>query len=81
MVDIPEMVNDTVRGCGQTWIGPENTTVNEVFVSDLYNDTHQREVVDMFMQDRPGGAMVTPSKVAVKPIQSGNLPRAHAFVS
>ena len=75
MTDIPEKVNDKVRGCGEKWIGPENTDVNELFVADLFDDTDPEEVMGMFTYM----IGITPSKAVVRQTQFGH--RSHAFVS
>jgi hypothetical protein len=74
MVDDPDIVGDHVRGCHQKWIGPENHTVNELFVSELPEDVQQDEVQSMFAQE----LNITPVRVTIRHNPFGNRP--HAFV-
>jgi hypothetical protein len=74
LTDNPAITGDAVRGCHQSWIGPENRDVNELFVSDFPDDTQHSELHEMFV--RVVG--ITPVKVTVKQNYAGIRP--HAFV-
>jgi hypothetical protein len=46
--DDPDITGDSVSGCGHTWIGPKNSTVNELWVGDLPPDTTEAELIYLF---------------------------------
>ncbi|KNG44967.1 hypothetical protein TW65_08208 [Stemphylium lycopersici] len=48
--DDPAVTGDAVSGCGHTWIGPKNTSVNELWIGDLPQDIHEDELVLLFQQ-------------------------------
>ncbi|KAE8846126.1 hypothetical protein HRS9139_00693 [Pyrenophora teres f. teres] len=73
--DDPNIVGDTVSGCGHTWIGIQNSTVNELWVGDLPADTPQGEIQQMFEQN----VKITPVKVVIKTNGFNKAP-SHAFV-
>jgi hypothetical protein len=70
----PDITGDPIRGCHQTWIGPENYNVNELFVSDIPPGVEPAEVQDMFMRE----VSIFPVQAVVKCHPSGGRP--HAFV-
>ncbi|KAI0584888.1 RRM-1 multi-domain protein [Pyrenophora tritici-repentis] len=72
----PNIVSDTVSGCGHTWIGIQNSTVNELWVGDLPADTSQGEIEQMFKQN----VKITPTKVVIKTNGFNKAP-SHAFVT
>jgi hypothetical protein len=72
-VDDPAIIGDTLRGCHQKWIGPENHTVNELFVSDLPDDVQDNEVKEMFARE----INIPPLRVTIKKQPSAT--HAHAF--
>lgn len=72
--DDPKIISDPIRGCYQTWIGPENNNVNELFVSDLPQNVLSEEVQEMFMRE----VSIFPVKALVKHNAQGGHP--HAFV-
>ncbi|KAF1916778.1 hypothetical protein BDU57DRAFT_517073, partial [Ampelomyces quisqualis] len=74
MIDDPTITGDAVRGCHQTWIGPENHDVNELFVSDFPDDAQPSELHEMFV----GVIGITPAKVTIRNRYPGQRP--HAFV-
>jgi hypothetical protein len=74
-MDDPTIINDSQRGCHTKWIGPENYTVNELFVSDLPDNIQEEEVKDMFVRE----INITPVRVSFGKHQPA-APRQHAFV-
>ncbi|KAG9185265.1 hypothetical protein G6011_07809 [Alternaria panax] len=48
--DDPTITGDSVFGCGHTWIGPKNSTVNELWIGDLPSDVGEDELVQLFKQ-------------------------------
>lgn len=74
MKDDPIITNDAVRGCGQTWIGPENHDVTELFIGELPENTQPNQIESMFLHL----VNVTPVRAVIK-IQPG-AQRGHAFV-
>lgn len=48
--DDPAVTGDAVSGCGHTWIGPKNASVNELWIGDLPQDIHEDELVQLFQQ-------------------------------
>jgi hypothetical protein len=78
MIDDPAVLSDKLRGCGENWIGAENTTVDELYVSDLLEDVHERDVSELF-RNHVG---ITPTKVLLKSSSFNTTrPYIHAFVS
>jgi hypothetical protein len=73
-IDDRSIVDDLVRGCDRTWIGPENQTVSELFVSDLPKDVHADEVKSLFSRE----INITPVMVTIK--CTANAYHPHAFV-
>lgn len=80
--DDPSITEDRVAGCHEHWIGPDNTTVTELFVGDLPIDVHTGEVVKMFEMQ----TSISPASVAIRfpvkndrPLQQPD--RCHAFVA
>lgn len=66
---------DRTNGCHETWIGPNNDTVTELFIGDLPVDAHEDEVRLLFEQI----IGISPTNIAVRsPAPSA---RCHAFVS
>lgn len=76
--DDPAITQDYEYGCYTNWIGPQNTTVTEVFVGDLPEDIQKQELEALF-HDRIG---VKPESINLKiPFQQNGYPtRRHAFV-
>jgi len=74
-VDDPNILNDKIYGCGETWIGPGNITVKDLFIGDLTDAHHHRDVTVMFEKM----VSITPSNVTIKVGNTGN--RYHAFVT
>jgi hypothetical protein len=74
MIEDPSIVNDRVRGCDRTWIGPENQIVNELFVSDLPDDVQPDELRSVFARE----ININPVKITIKQSPHGYHP--HAFV-
>jgi hypothetical protein len=70
----PYITGDPIRGCNQTWIGPENYNVNELFVSDIPQGVEPSEVQDMFMRE----VSIFPVHAVVKRYAGGG--HHHAFV-
>ncbi|KAL5118178.1 hypothetical protein ACEQ8H_003850 [Pleosporales sp. CAS-2024a] len=73
MSDDPAIVGDLQYGCHQTWIGPQNHNVNELFVANLPEGTSDAEIQDMFVRE----VNIVPIQATVKPSVVG---RPHAFV-
>ena len=48
--DDPNITGDSVSGCGHTWIGPKNLTVNELWIGDLPPDAREDEIIQLFKQ-------------------------------
>ena len=48
--DDPTITGDSVSGCGHTWIGPKNLTVNELWIGDLPPDAREDEIIQLFKQ-------------------------------
>ncbi|KAJ6200988.1 hypothetical protein J3E72DRAFT_372172 [Bipolaris maydis] len=48
--DDPKITGDSISGCGHTWIGPNNTTVKELWVGDLPPDVSESEILQLFEQ-------------------------------
>ncbi|KAL1792765.1 hypothetical protein ACET3X_009272 [Alternaria dauci] len=48
--DDPTITGDSVSGCGHTWIGPKNATVNELWIGDLPPDAGEEELIQLFKQ-------------------------------
>jgi hypothetical protein len=74
MSDDPNIVEDPIRGCHQSWIGPENHNVNELFVADVPDGAQAKEVEDMFVREMG----ITPMKAHLKPSYHSRY--LHAFV-
>ncbi|KAF2829781.1 hypothetical protein CC86DRAFT_464288 [Ophiobolus disseminans] len=74
-LDNPQVINDKVYGCSEKWIGPENNSVNELFVNDLFDDVSPEEVMGMFTHM----VAITPLRAHVTSTSTGN--RSHAFVT
>jgi hypothetical protein len=72
-VDDPAIISDPLRGCHQKWIGPENHTVNELFVSDLPDDVKDNEVKEMFARE----INIPPLRVIIK--KQPGATHSHAF--
>lgn len=72
--DDPAITGDAIRGCGHTWIGPENHDVNELFIGDLPENIQPREIEIMFSST----INIAPARVIVKTPSFST--RAHAFV-
>jgi hypothetical protein len=72
-VDDPAIISDSLRGCHQKWIGPENHIVNELFVSDLPADVQDYEVKEMFARE----INIPPLRVTIKKHTSAT--HSHAF--
>lgn len=77
--DDPAITHDHEYGCHFNWIGPQNTTVTEVFIRDLPEDIQDAELVALF-QDRIGArpkSIIT--RHSFQPHEN-YLGRKHAFV-
>ncbi|KAH9875186.1 hypothetical protein J1614_004676 [Plenodomus biglobosus] len=79
--DDPAITGNRLTGCHEQWIGPENVTVNELFVGDLPMDVSSGEVKKVFEQQMG----VVPANVSVrspKRIEGFTQhERCHAFVA
>jgi len=73
--DDPKITSDSIFGCGHTWIGNGNSSVNELWVGDLPLDTQDSEIKQMFEQK----LKITPTTVSIRP-NGFNKPSSHAFV-
>jgi hypothetical protein len=73
--DDPAITGDSVSGCGHTWIGPKNSTVDELWVGDLIQDTSEGELVQMFKQ----AVGITPTSIALRGKFGSNS--LHAFAT
>ncbi|KAJ5030764.1 hypothetical protein J3E71DRAFT_359067 [Bipolaris maydis] len=48
--DDPKITGDSISGCGHTWIGPNNTTVKELWVGDLPPDVSESEILQLHIR-------------------------------
>lgn len=71
----PLITEDQLTGCDATWIGPENKTVNELFVNVLPPDADRLEVQHMFVQH----TNTKPVNVNIRHPSSSK--HAHAFIT
>jgi hypothetical protein len=69
--DDPAIINDSQRGCHARWIGPENHTVNELYVGHLPDNCQEEEIKDMFVRE-----------IDIMPVRANIVEpaRQHAFV-
>jgi hypothetical protein len=77
--DDPAITQDHEHGCHTNWIGPQNTTVTEVYIGDLPEDIRDAELEALF-QDRIG---VKPKSINARSAthsQYNHPTRKHAFV-
>lgn len=73
------ITQDHEHGCHINWVGPQNTTVNELFIKDLPEDIQDAELETLF-QNKIG---VKPKSIIVRSAilaQHNYLGRKHAFV-
>ncbi|KAL6153382.1 hypothetical protein ACJBU6_08533 [Exserohilum turcicum] len=73
--DDPNITGDTVFGCGHTWIGPKNATVNELWIGDLPHDVLESELLQMFEQ------MVKITSVSISLRSNATKGPFHAFAT
>ncbi|CAO2651140.1 Nn.00g094370.m01.CDS01 [Neocucurbitaria sp. VM-36] len=74
--DDPVITQDRSCGCNDSWIGPKNETVTELFVGDLPDDVQVHELKHLFEQQ----VGITPSQVDIKHAPEQHH-RLHAFIS
>ncbi len=76
----PAITGDAQYGCSQLRIGPDNTSVDEIFVGDLPEDVQEFEIKHLFEQ-----LGISPTRVVIRPPGTSGKPkdygRWHAFVS
>ncbi|KAF1851824.1 uncharacterized protein K460DRAFT_42107 [Cucurbitaria berberidis CBS 394.84] len=76
--DDPVITQNRSSGCHDTWIGPKNETVTELFVGDLPDDVQVHELKQLFEQL----AGISPSQVDIKHAhEQHHHHRLHAFIS
>ncbi|KAJ4325019.1 hypothetical protein N0V94_000903 [Neodidymelliopsis sp. IMI 364377] len=77
--DDPAITQDYEYGCHINWVGPQNTTVTEVFVKDLPEDIRDAELEALFHNKIGVKPKSINAKAAYHP-QYHNQGRKHAFV-
>ncbi|KAF1944283.1 hypothetical protein EJ02DRAFT_420609 [Clathrospora elynae] len=60
--DDPKITQDSKAGCNREWIGPDNSTVTELWIGDLPLDAQPVDIVRLFQQ----GVNISPTDASIK---------------
>lgn len=73
-VEDPAIVGDSIAGCGLDWIGPENSTVNELYMVGFPQTCSLKDIFGLLMRT----TNIKPADIKLK--QSSNGGRPYALV-
>lgn len=71
----PAIVGDSIAGCGLDWIGPENSTVNELYMVGFVEGCSPNDILALLMRT----TNITPTDVNLR--HSSNSGRPYALVT